>query len=274
MSLKAAIIIPVYKLKPDETEIISFTQALRIFRNNEIILISPEGLDLASYQSLAKENDSKISIEYFDEKYFIGIDGYNKLMLSLEFYERFLDYEYILIHQLDCFVFEDELTKWVAKGYDYIGAPWINNDRRTWWTLKSKLRYTLKRFYRRYTKQPNDVTTIYYKVGNGGFSLRKVQKFCAIIKKFEKNGRIEMYREPFHTFTHAEDVFFSREVNRYFPNLKIPAYQEALNFAFEANPSLCFDLNGDKLPFGCHAWNKQEPDFWKSKIEAFGYKFD
>lgn len=45
-------------------------------------------------------------------------------MLSAEFYERFLAWDYILLCQTDAFVFRDELADWCARGYDYIGAPW------------------------------------------------------------------------------------------------------------------------------------------------------
>jgi hypothetical protein len=36
--------------------------------------------------------------------------------LSASFYERFLDTKYILIYQLDAFVFKDELQEWCDKG--------------------------------------------------------------------------------------------------------------------------------------------------------------
>lgn len=44
-------------------------------------------------------------------------------MLSAEFYDRFAAYEYVLIYQLDAFVFADRLAEFCQMGYDYIGAP-------------------------------------------------------------------------------------------------------------------------------------------------------
>ncbi|MDE7155830.1 MAG: hypothetical protein K2N79_06045, partial [Muribaculaceae bacterium] len=60
-----------------------------------------------------------------------------------------------------------------------------------------------------------------------------------------------------------EDVFFSTEVNKHGLDFKYPTWQEALNFSFDKYPALCFSLNGDKLPMGCHAWYKRRMrKFW------------
>ncbi|NDW09847.1 DUF5672 family protein [Dysgonomonas sp. 520] len=265
------IVIPVYKAELSEYEKISFNQALRILGEHKVTLVCNEKLDVSSYQSIAEANNCVIEFEYFDSSYFEGIDGYNKLMLSLDFYKRFLDSEYILIYQLDCFVFRDELKEWIEKGYDYVGAPWLHNDRRAWWTLKNRIRYTLKALYRRYTNKSNAISIGFYKVGNGGLSLRKVEKCCEIIRRFEKNKRIDQYRNSNGNYLYAEDVFWGCEVNRYFHNIRIPGYKKALNFSFDMNPALCYELNNCRLPFGCHAWYRYDLGFWKTFIEKNGY---
>ena len=53
--------------------------------------------------------------------------------------------------------------------------------------------------------------------------------------------------------------------------LNVPTAKEAIPFAFEMCPSYLYHENGNCLPFGCHAWQKQEPGFWKPFIEQFGY---
>jgi len=271
MAYKTAVIIPIYKPEMDECEIISFIQVIKVLKDHDIIMVCPNELNLQEYKKLAVKYNKNISFQHFDNLFFEGINGYNKLMLSLSFYERFLHYDYILIYQLDCFVFKNELDIWTQKNYDYIGAPWLHNDRRTWWTFVNKIRYTLKALYRRYTNKTNTISIGYYKVGNGGFSLRKVKKCCEIIKQFEGNGRIEKYRDPESNYLYAEDVFWGCEVNRYYPNMKIPAYKKALGFSFDMNPSLAYELNNHQLPFGCHAWNRYEPDFWKPFIRNTGF---
>lgn len=82
----------------------------------------------------------------FDDKWFESVSTYSVFMLTKEFYEKFTSYEFLLIYQLDAWVFRNELEYWCAQGYDYLGAPWFK-----------------------------DATTMYSKAGNGGFSLRNVR---------------------------------------------------------------------------------------------------
>jgi hypothetical protein len=90
-------------------------------------LVQPEGLE----NDYITKKYSNISVESFPKRYFENIEGYNELLLSASFYERFLDTKYILIYQLDAFVFKDELQEWCDKGYDYI-APWIAPQNTLW----------------------------------------------------------------------------------------------------------------------------------------------
>src|SRR4029079_3572600 len=85
---------------------------------------------------------------------------YNRLMNIPYFYRHFLEYDYILIYQLDTFVFENNLEEWCNMNIDYVGAPWINS---TWVNnLKKKISW---------------IDKFIYPVGNGGLSLRKVKLF-------------------------------------------------------------------------------------------------
>ena len=120
---EVAIVIPVYKEYMDRYEEISFHRALEVFSAYPVFLVGPKGISGRNYHKL-----KKLDIFYFDDKYFKGISGYNRLMLSLDFYETFLDYNYILIYQLDAFVFDNNIMDWCLLGYDYIGAPWLNTN--------------------------------------------------------------------------------------------------------------------------------------------------
>ncbi|AYN03261.1 DUF5672 family protein [Flavobacterium sp. 140616W15] len=115
------IIIPIYKEHFGELEEKSFLQCVKVLKNYDIVLVQPEGLD----NSYITNEFNQIKAISFPKRYFENIDGYNELLLSSLFYEAFLDSEYILIYQLDAFVYKDALEEWCQKGYDYIGAPWI-----------------------------------------------------------------------------------------------------------------------------------------------------
>jgi len=120
---EVAIIIPIYQEQISDYEKISFLQCFRILGQYPIYLVAPENLNIQEYNKLAASNSFKVI--RFNNKFFQGIAGYNKLMMSVNFYETFSSFRYILIHQLDAFVFRDELLHWCHQNYDYVGAPWI-----------------------------------------------------------------------------------------------------------------------------------------------------
>lgn len=161
------IVIPIYKTNLSDTEKMSLNQCMKILQHYKIVFIHPEGLDVNSINF-----NGKIKSETFEKKYFTSVLGYNSLMLSSEFYERFLDSKYMLIYQLDAFVFSDQLKKWCDKDFDYIGAPWISSPN----SLMKKITLLFA------SKQKKERQKIFFKVGNGGFSLRNVAKHFEISK--------------------------------------------------------------------------------------------
>lgn len=197
----------------------------------------------------------------FHDKYFKGIEGYNSLMLLKEFYSTFAKYKYILIYQLDAWVFRDELSTWCQKNYDYIGAPWLLKPK--YYNFFPKLFLHAKAIIYKMQGKPFRKLIVGDKVGNGGFSLRKVS---SSIKSIEDNPtKIAYYLQQslkYHEFN--EDVYWATQN----PNFKYPGLQEALLFAIDQYPDLCYELNGKKLPFGCHGWSKASKfEFWSQFIK-------
>ena len=58
------------------------------------------------------------------------------------------------------------------------------------------------------------------------------------------------------------DHFWSDAAINYLPEFKIASVETGLRFAFEVAPRLCFRLNNNQLPFGCHAWARYDRAFW------------
>ena len=223
-----AVVIPIYKSQWDERETIALKQALNVLSKYDIIAVLPENLVL-------KESGFS-KAERFADSYFTGIESYNKLMLSADFYRRFLPYEYILIYQLDAFVFSDKLLYFCDLDFDYIGAPWLHG----------MFHY-------------KDDTHVVWYVGNGGLSLRKVNSFLRVIEKIN----------PLEgDWIKNEDLFFSSLVNE---NFRVAPVDIALQFAFERQVKKCFEMNHHQLPFGCHAWERYDAEFWKPYMEDLGF---
>lgn len=262
------IIIPIYKKKPSEDDLISLHQVFNVLKNYDITIVHPENLDISEYQkfSLAK-------FKAFDKHYFESIFGYNQLMLNIEFYKSFSK-KYILIYQTDAFVFKDDLQMWTEKNQDYIGAPWLGSKeklpffKKIWDKTLVKIKTIIN--YKNNQKTQKDKSLLYNQVGNGGISLRKREKFIEVLNQLSDVAAIYTKPENKSRF-YAEDVFFSIEPKRNGILFKKPNYKEACLFAIENKQEKAMNYNNGKLPFSCHRWDK-ERDFWRKYFEKEGYK--
>jgi hypothetical protein len=134
-------------------------------------------------------------------------------------------------------------------------------------------------------------------MGNGGFSLRRVSKFIEVLEskqlyfsdfkfyntslriglknliilkllvKFQ-SGNFSKLRVFNFLYNDNEDYFWAFLAKFFVQEFSLPNSKEALEFSFEVNPKKCFELNGSRLPFGCHAWNKYDLKFWQEKIPS------
>ena len=252
----AKIAIPLFN-RPYLTNLerISLEQALNVFKGYPKVLIKPASLDISF---LKEEYGDQLEAEDFDDSFFGTQQAHNRLLLSEDFYRRFEDAEYVLIYHLDAFVFAEGLEQWCGMGYDYIGAPWICKPKYNRWYMKTFL--GIRGLYfnligRRHRQQS------YFKVGNGGLSLRRVDK-CLIVCR-EMKEKIDYFNRQKHS-QYNEDVFWSRDVDSRY-GFRIPDWKLALQFAFDVLPEVAYEYNNKSLPWGCHAWPKKM-GFWKDVI--------
>ena len=106
------IVVPVYRERPKGYEQISINGLKRLCSSRDIVFVMPDSLK----DDYWKEIIPSAQTERFDDRYFNNIAGYNRLMMSREFYSRFLASEFILIYQLDAYIFADRLDEWCDKG--------------------------------------------------------------------------------------------------------------------------------------------------------------
>ena len=233
MSANAAVVIPVYKETLNEFEKISLAQVQKVLGHYQIIFVAPQGLKI----SYARQGDK---VSFFPPQFFQSPKTYNHLMMSAAFYKVFLNYEYILIYQLDAFVFSDKLEYFCGLGYDFIGAPWA--------TLQ-KIRYDNK-IYMAF-------------VGNGGFSLRKVEKFYNLLTNHRTLAtEVQIMNE---------DLFFALCGKLFLDEFRVAPIKIAYQFSIEHFVERSIKKNFGELPFGCHAWNKFGKDSYIKIIGKFGY---
>lgn len=257
-----SVVIPIYKVLPNEDELVSYGRCLSVLVEYDIVIISHKELDLSFYTNTALQYGKEVSIYYFDKYYFKGISGYNLLMYTNAFYKCFVDSDYILIYQLDAYVFSDQLKLWCSKKYTYIGAPILKED------LNRK--------------------KIYYGC-NGGFSLRKTKDFLAIYetKWYRKYVDVHINQTRTKWLGYLKIPFYlvgafiakhnircvlprsMKQEDQFWSDVfTLPSLRDAINFSIEKNPSYWYKENSEILPFGCHAWEKYEKNnFWMKYIE-------
>lgn len=168
----------------------------------------------------------------FEDHWFKSVESYSKLLLTERFYRTFDNYEFILIYQLDALVFSSNLHDWCDKNFDYVGAPWFHN----------------------YSEGP---TGGLWATGNGGLSLRRVGKFLELLQTPHIAAAAAATSAP-------EDVFWSLEASKLSNKFRVATPKESVRFAVESSPRYCFSVNNNTLPFGCHYWNRIDPEFWES----------
>lgn len=261
--MQAVVAIPVYKPAPDARERFSLEQCRRTLAAHPTVFVAPDGLDLTPYLAVIPTAAAR----RFDADYFRSIDGYNRLMLSREFYAAFADCQHILIHQTDALVFSDQLAAWCARGYDYIGAPWVRDwhFQPAWQRWPKAWRSALAQ---RLQPSPGSRWCRYVPyglVGNGGLSLRRVAAFRAVLET--EPAALQAYRQPVAR-QFNEDVFWSYAARLDGQRLRIPVWQEALGFAMEYHIPQSLRILGG-LPFGCHAWERQGSD-WYGVFQQLG----
>ncbi len=227
-----AVVVPHFAPELTVDERISLRHLQHHLRAYDCYQVVPESLD-AVLDGLA--------VARFPDRFFTSAASFSTLQLTRAFYRRFEGYEHILMYQLDALALSDRLLEFCAGDYDYIGAPWVGAP---------------------WLERPA--------VGNGGFSLRRVPSFLRALESRRAQAREATGRPRPGSVRYRigdnEDIFWSFEAPEVDPDFRIAPVEEALTFAFELAPRTCFQLNGRRLPFGCHAWARYGRDFWEPHL--------
>lgn len=250
---RVKIVIPLYCTDLRDEEIRSIERTCSVLSRHPIVLLIPETLDPAPFNERFPGHEiMRVSDEWLGTKH--GIAGYNRMMMSREFYALFSDTEYILICQADCWIFRDEVDRWCDAGYDYVGAPSPRRPIYNWFPVRWYL--ALRRKMASGILRQDLVGKVY----NGGLSLRRVASFLQACDDYREEIAAFLSR---HHHLYNEDVFWSLVP----VSFRYPPVDAALGFSFDVKPDFCYKLNGRRLPFGCHGWYKKPVcEFWEKII--------
>jgi protein O-GlcNAc transferase len=236
------VVVPIYKPVLDAMEQFSLDHSLAQLAGRRKVFVGPQGMDLTHY----RERYADVEFAGFDAAFFASIRGYNRLLMSPAFYQRFAEHEFMLIVQTDAIVLRDELDHWCAQPFDYVGAPWPDGV---------ELLVNLDQF------EGDKGRRVKAMVGNGGLSLRRIERCIGLLAEFPQAVQV------FDKTGSSEDLFFSI-LGTLSSRFVLPNEIVASRFALELKPSYYHAVNGRHAPMGGHAWTKYEPEFWRQFLPA------
>jgi Protein of unknown function (DUF5672) len=271
-----AVVVPVYRARLTDDERLSLRHLEHYLPDTEKFLVMPHTLDFSrnGYREAR-----------FAPGFFAGIAGCNRLRLSRDFYARFEEYEFILIHELDAIILGSDVERFLEPGVDYLGAPWIEYDANSapFLTNVGNGGFSLRRVsaFRRLLDSPAPRTTareyyrrrysgaplkrrlvVLYRAGLKGLGIRTSIR-GAVARRFGKEDWVDFAAEARDYTPGGEDWFISGEARNYSPNFTIGNIERALEFAFEREPRFCYEKAGGRMPLGAHAWSRYDREFWE-----------
>lgn len=238
---KLCIIVPIYKETLNKEESLALNHLKSLSKDEKVFLVAPESLNLSAYNCYMWE------VRRFSDRYFKNVAGYTRLLLRQQFYECFIQYEYMLICQTDALLLKPvaALYDFMKLPYDYYGAPWVDGAVSYQYAFRgiSLIKWLFK-------------ARVCY-VGNGGFSLRHIRHTIALLEEKKRYTLL---------WNSGEDTFFAYHGQDNKCGFRIAPVEVAEQFALEQNAKE--KIREGALPIGLHAWKKYYPEL---KLEEFGY---
>ena len=287
MKPSCVIVIPVYSQDLSKVEQSALRACIRKSKPYAIYLLHKhsinisELLDRYSFTEVERERIQAVAV---DDHWLASVATYNEMMLQGWFYRLFADSTYLLIFQLDAWILGDDLAAWLAKWFTYIGAPWtghLGSDtplvgvgngglslrcvsemilicESPLWKLMPvfrwrKLAYRITLFRDYHPFPPSQRPLLFFK---------RLLIFAAMSLGWQNTlayyARTGVY----------EDYILTVYAPYVFSWMRLPSIAEAASFSIETNPRQTFAAYGISRPYGCHAWERYDRNFWTSTFPA------
>lgn len=265
---RVAIMVPLPSPQLSEDDEVSMRHLRKFLDHYDKFLLIPEGMEVQMEGFEVKE---------LDRKHFGSAANHNRMLYRTDFWEKFADYEYVLMYHLDALVFSDQLEKWCGRGVDYIGSPFLRCDDAPWVRVERvgnggfalyRVSSVLKVLWGRYLEEPSK----YFE--DHCWKLIELQRkmlkpIRAAVPSWLKGRATASLRGQLKKMDHTEvnergnDLFFSDRAKHYYPEFKVASLEQGLEFSFEMEPRRCLERSGGRMPFGCHAFGRYDREFWE-----------
>lgn len=158
---------PIYRTEPTISEVgrisVSFESS-----GGPFYFVAPHRFDIRKWARLWPDADFR----FFSAAHFASVEAYSRWLLTIELYQEFSNYDFILICQTDAILWR-KLDFLSEIEFDYIGAPWDGYFELSWNPFTRTLRSGRRSIGARRLS-----------VGNGGLSLRRTQAFLNGLPRF------------------------------------------------------------------------------------------
>ena len=278
MKNSCVVLMPTHKSRLNKRELEAFLNNLLVLKGRHCVVILPEGVSQQNFLHLRKKLKLDFEVINLKSGYLGSIEKYNQMALAPDFYQMFIDHEYVLICQFDVWLLRDNLDDWLDLDYDYIGAPLFlpwDNPRHSFSQLISPAG------------------------GNGGLSLRRTKMHLELLSRPTLRPNLQLflrclrflviYRNRYFTkvffrscyqlfknpmdfrnrYEVYEDVMLSIGFALYDRKFKVAPPHIAMSFSIEVHSQVFLE---SKLkftnPFGIHGYDKYlDKDFFQRLIQ-------
>jgi hypothetical protein len=245
--MNLAIITPTHKSLISTEEHKRLTISLRTNFSAPHFFVIPDSLDTRNISMLFPNS----KFEKFNDTFFSSIYNFNYLMLDPSFYERFIEFDYVLICQFDAFLVKS-IEPILKNDFTYLGPSWNPSIYVT--KFRSKLYFNRIRFS----------SPISYKLqsGTGGLSLRKTRKLYELLTTVNKSS---FYNSVIGKNRNAnEDILITYILNKF--GYPIVSKEIADTFFIESTPRNQYNINNI---FGFHRLSRYDPVLERSLLDNF-----
>lgn len=250
MSNSCAILTPTHSNKLDHKQVKRLRISLKLNANLGHIFVVPKSLVISELSIQFPESE----FYRFDDSHFQSHRSYNNLMLSPEFYSRFLNFETILILQTDAILVRN-ISPILGMDFNYLGAPWVPS-------------YQLREVFGRLFYDRGNIPfgrKYILDSGNGGLSLRNVKSLLELLSVWQEDKprhiRMLNYENRFN-----EDIIISFLLQKY--GKKTVPKEVARHFFAEKVFDESLDVEVKNL-FGFHALNRYAPNLEEVLLTKF-----
>jgi len=282
------VFVPIYKVNLNVVEYASVRRCMRILNKYDFVFVHKEslqGVDVVKPYLNELSHVKSWRLFALSDRFFESTQTYSNLLTSVFFYDLFDQWDYLLVYQHDAWILSGNLESWLEKRYSYVGAPWcpdLGND--PVWTavpgvgnggLSLRKIKDMKAIVSsvKFHRQP--VLSMFEVISQAsllsGYGQRSaLVKALVFLKRLVRLSSLLLFYPVGYQNNLAflaskgvnEDIILGFYAKQIFKWLHIPSVREAASFSLETNPRQVATTFCVGIPFGCHAWEKYDKDFF------------